>query len=349
MHRRLVTALCVLALLGLEGCSRDTGQKGKLTGSGSTFIEPMMQKWAEVYKEEKGVEVNYQGIGSGAGIKQMMSQAVDFGCTDAYMSEEDLAAAEKQGGPVVHIPLLMGGIVPAYNLKGIDKSVRFTGEVLADIFLGKIKKWNDPKLQELQEPGVQLPDQDIATVHRADASGSTAIFTDFLSQSSSEWKARVGSKTTVKWPVGGGEPGNPGVAKFIQDNPGSIGYVELIYALQQNLPYGSVKNQAGHYVLASLESVKKAAEGALKNIPDDLRYTITNAPGAEAYPISGTTWAVLYVKQPAATGTKLVDFLRWVTHDGQKYTEGLKYAALPSGLVERIDQKLKLIKVGAEK
>jgi phosphate transport system substrate-binding protein len=344
----------VVASVVYTGCNQKNGGGGgsgdaKLTGSGSTFVQPIMQKWAQVYKDEKGVEINYPGGGSGAGINQMIDKAVDFGCTDAPMTDEQLAKAKELGGDVLHIPLVMGGVVPAYNLDlPAGKRLRFTGEVLADIYLGNITKWNEPKLQNLQEPGVNLPDMKIATVHRAEASGTTAIFTDYLSKVSDEWKDKVGSNTTVKWPTGGGgEQKTAGVAKFVKDNPGSIGYIELTYALQLDIPFGSVRNHGKKYVVASLESVSKAAEGALKNIPDDLRYSITDAPGADAYPISGTTWAILYQDQPAGSGRRTVDYLTWVTHEGQKYAEGLKYAKLPPGLVKRIDDKLKSVKVGS--
>ncbi len=333
-----------MSLVGLLGCSGCGGSgKSELTGAGSSFVDPLMGKWAEVYKTEKGIKINYQALGSGAGMKQMTEKAVDFGCTDAFMKKEQLEAA---GGAdkVVHIPLVMGGVVPAYNLD-VEKPLRFSGEVLADIFLGKIKKWNDPALQALQEPNLTLPDQDITTVHRSDSSGTTDIFTDYLSKVSPEWKEKVGTGTTVKWRIGGGEAQSAGVAGFISKTPGSIGYVELLYAMQKNIKYGAVKNQAGKFVLASLESVSKAAEGALSNIPDDLRYSITNAPGDESYPISGTTWAVIYVNQPKEKGKQVVDFLRWVTHDGQKYTKDLRYAPLPAGLVERVEKKLESVKI----
>jgi phosphate transport system substrate-binding protein len=333
----------------LVGCSgQGGGDAGKLSGAGSTFVEPMMNKWAEVYKNEKKVEVNYQGQGSGAGITAMTEKSVDFGCTDAYMKDEQLAKARAQGSEVVHIPLVMGAVVPAYNLPGIDKPLQFTGDVLADIFLEKIKKWNDPRIQSIN-PGIELPkDLEISTVHRSDSSGTTSIFTDYLSKVSTEWKAGPKSGTTVNWPGGVGQPGNPGVAGHISKTPGSIGYLELIYALRQKdkIKYGSVKNQAGKYVTGSLETVTKAADASLSSIPDDLRYSITNAPGEESYPISGTVWAVLYVDQPAGKGQQVVDFLRWVTHEGQAYAKDLHYAPLPPSLVQRIDKKLADVKIG---
>ncbi|HZY87064.1 MAG TPA: phosphate ABC transporter substrate-binding protein PstS, partial [Gemmataceae bacterium] len=307
--------------------------------------KPAMDKWIDVYSKDKGaVEINYQGQGSTAGIKQMTEKAVNFGCTDAFMTEEQLAAAKKEGGEVVHVPLVMGGVVPAYNLPGIDKPLNFTGEVLAGIFLGDITNWNDAKLKALNE-GVKLPDQKISVVHRAEGSGTTAIFTEFLSMSSPKWKEKVGTSTTVTWPVGSGEKGNPAVANNIGQSHGSIGYVELIYALQKkDIKFGAVKNKAGKFVLADLKSVNAAA-ASLKDIPADLRFSIVDAPGDDSYPISGTTWAVFYQDQKGDAGREMVKFFTWVVHDGQQYSEKMHYAALPQALVARIDEKLKTIKV----
>jgi phosphate transport system substrate-binding protein len=340
----LAVGLAFLTLCGCSGCGGAAGGK-KLSGSGSTFIKPIMDKWVEVYTREKGGEINYQGIGSTAGIKQMTDQAVDFAGTDAFLTQQQLDEAAKRNGEVIHVPLAMGAIVPAYNLKGIDRPLNFTGEVLADIFRGKITKWNDPALKALNE-GVALPDQAISVVHRTEGSGSTFIFTEYLSKVSPGWKDKVGAGTTVKWPVGTGEPGNPGVAGNIGNNPGSIGYIELYYALlkKDEIKFGAVKNRAGKFVLADLKKVSKAAEASLKDIPEDLRFSLTDAPGEESYPISGTTWAVLFTNQQPETGKALVDFLTWVTHDGQKYTEAMNYAALPEALVKRIDEKLKKVK-----
>jgi phosphate transport system substrate-binding protein len=237
----------------------------------------------------------------------------------------------------------MGAIVPAYNVPGVDKPLQFTGEVLADIFLGKIKKWNDQALKDLN-PGVSLPDTDIAIVHRSDGSGSTYIFSEFLSKLSPEWKEKVGVGTSLKWPTGVGQKGTEGVAGHVGRTTGAIGYVELIYALQNNIGYGSVKNKEGNFVLANLDSVTAAATGALTDIPEDLRYSLTNAPGKDSYPISGTVWAVIYVNQPPGKGQQVVDFLRWVTHQGQDFAKELHYARLPQGLIERVDKKLDQVK-----
>ncbi len=343
----LSLGLAFLSLLGCYGCS--TGTR-KLSGSGSTFIKPIMDKWIEAYTQEKGgLEINYQSTGSTAGIKQMTDQAVDFGCTDAFMTEEQLQVAAKRGGEVVHIPLVMGAIVPAYNIKGVDRPIRFSGEVLGRIFLGDIKKWNDPALQKLNED-VKLPDLNIAVVHRTEGSGSTFLFTSYLQKVSASWQqSGVGAGTAVKWKTGTGEQGNPGVAGFLSQTEGSIGYIELYYARlkKDEIQYGAVQNHDGQFIRADLHSVTAAADSALqdkKRITDDLSIDLLDAPGAESYPISGTTWAVLYVDQEPQRGKTLVDFLSWATHEGQKYNESMHYARLPEALVQRIDEKLKKIK-----
>jgi phosphate ABC transporter phosphate-binding protein len=337
--------MAVIALVGamLTGC----GQSGiRLDGGGSTFVYPMMSKWANEYEKAHGVQVNYQSIGSGGGIQQMTAKTFDFGCTDAPMNEEQLKKARDTGGEVVHIPLVMGAVVPAYNLEEVKQPLKFTGPVLADIFLGKIKKWNDKALQQLNSD-VKLPDMDIAVVHRSDGSGTTYIWVDYLSKvSPDEWKPKVGVGTSVNWPVGVGQKGNEGVAGQIKRTPGSLGYIELIYALQNQIEFGLVQNKEGIPIKASLESVTAAATGALSDIPDDLRYSLTDAPGKESYPISGTVWAVIYVKQPPGKGKAVLDFLRWATHEGQASAEGLHYARLPAGLVKRVEQKLDQVQVG---
>jgi phosphate transport system substrate-binding protein len=338
-----------LAFLVLTGCGGCTKSSAKLSGSGSTFVKPIMDKWIEAYAKEKSdLEINYQGTGSTAGIKQMTDQAVDFGCTDAFMTEEQLEVAKKQAGDVVHIPLVMGAIVPAYNLKGVDKPINFTGEVLGQIFLGDITTWDDPALKKINE-GVDLPKKKIAVVHRTEGSGSTFIFTSYLQKSSTSWKdSGVGVGTTVKWKTGTGEQGNPGVAGFISQTEGSIGYIELYYALlkQDEIKFGGVQNPAGKFILADLKSVTRAAENSLedkKRVTDDLNMDLLNAPGEESYPISGATWAVLYTKQDAQRGKALVDFFTWATREGQKYNESMHYARLPEALVKRIDEKLQKI------
>lgn len=335
-----------LVFLSLTGCNNGTRI---ISGSGSTFIKPIMDKWIDVYTKSKGGEINYQGTGSTAGIKQMSDQAVDFGCTDAFMTEEQLQLATKRGGEVVHIPLVMGAIVPAYNLKGIDKPIRFSGEVLAGIFLGDIKKWNDPALQKLNED-VKLPNLDIAVVHRTEGSGSTFIFTSYLQKVSTAWqKSGVGAGTTIKWKSGTGEQGNPGVAGFLGQTEGSIGYLELYYALlkKEEIQFGAVQNHDGKFVRADLKSVTSAADNALKEkrrVGDDLNIDLLDVSGDESYPISGVTWAVLYAEQEPQRGKMLSEFFTWAIHEGQKYNESMHYARLPEALVERIDEKLRKIK-----
>jgi phosphate ABC transporter phosphate-binding protein len=331
--------LAFLSLLACNGCGNGSR---KLSGSGSTFAKPIMDKWIEQYtKEKNGLEINYQGTGSTAGIKQMTDRAVDFACTDAFLTDEQMSRAA-QHGEIVHIPLVLGAIVPAYNLKDIDKPLNFSGAVLAGIFRGQIKKWNDPALRAINE-GVALPDLDISVVHRTEGSGSTLIFTEYLSKVSPQWKEQVGANTSVKWPAGIGEQGNPGVAGFLGHTPGSIGYLELYYALlkAKDVQFGAVENKAGQFIHADFASVQKAAENSLKNIPGDLRFSLTDAGGAGSYPIAGATWAVLYLDPNDPNGNDLVDFLLWATHDGQKYNERMHYAKLPEALVKRIDEKLK--------
>jgi phosphate transport system substrate-binding protein len=337
----------VLAALA-GGCSGVTSSgsseaSARLDGAGSSFVAPIMQKWSKVYHDEKGVEVDYQSIGSGGGIQKLLDHTVDFGCSDAPLSDEQLKRAMDSGGKAIHVPLVMGGIVAAYNLKDVEKPLRFTGPVLADIFLGKIKKWDDPALKELN-PGVTLPDLEIAVVHRSDGSGTTFAWTDYLSKVSEEWKTRVGTGTSVRWPCGVGQKGNEGVSGHVGRTAGAIGYVELIYALQNNIPYGWVRNKAGEFVEPTLQSINAAAASALATIPADLRYTLTEVDGKDAYPICATVWAIVFADQSPAKTKTLVDFLSWIAHAGQKYTKELHYAALPPALVERVDGQLQLIK-----
>jgi phosphate ABC transporter phosphate-binding protein len=340
--RNLLTGAVVCALAVVSGAP-GTARADSLSGSGSSFVKPMMEKWARTYEKEKKGKVDYIAVGSGAGVRQLLEKATDFACSDAPLTDEQLEAARRAKCEVVHVPLVMGGVVPAYNLPSVDRPVRFTGKVLADIYLGKTKKWNDPDLKEIN-PGLDLPDLDIAVVRRADGSGSTAIFTDFLSKVSPDWKEKVGTGTSVKWVTGSAAKGTDGVANLVNKTPGAIGYVELVYALQKKMKFGAVKNKEGNYVLASLEGVTAAAEAALKDVPDDLRFSLTNAPGKESYPICGTTWAIVPVQQPEDKAKEVVNFLRWATHDGQEYVTDLYYARLPKELVERLDKKLAAIK-----
>ena len=325
-----------------ETAKHAVGDK-KLSIGGATFVYPMMDKWSFEYQKLKGVKVNYNSIGSGSGIQQMLKQTLDFGCSDAPMNEKQLAEAKSNNGEVFHIPLVMGGAVPIYNLK-TEKPLQFTGQVLADIFMGKIKKWNDPAINAIN-PGADLPDMKIAVCSRSDGSGTTYIWADYLSKVSPEWKEKVGVSTSVKFPEGIGAKGSEGVSGFVKNNEGSISYVELIYALQNDIKFGSVQNKSGSFVTASLASVSAAA--ATAEIPDDLRYSLTNADGKDAYPIAGTNWAIVYVKQPEGKRVAIVEFLTWITHEGQDLCEGLHYARLPAALVQKIDKKLEQIKSGS--
>ncbi|MFO0926665.1 MAG: phosphate ABC transporter substrate-binding protein PstS [Gemmataceae bacterium] len=337
--RMLVTAALVGVVLGV-GCFGGGGGTRRLQGAGSTFVDPIMQEWANQYEREKQVQVNYQSKGSGAGIKMMTGKEVDFGCSDAPLDDKQLAAAKEAGGEVLHIPLCMGAIVPAYNLPEAP-DLTFSGQVLIDIYLGKIKKWNDPAIQALNRDKA-LPDRAIAPAYRSDSSGSTYILTDYFTKVNKQaWTP--GRGTAIEWPagVGIGRKGNDGVAGFVKETAGAIGYIELIYALKNKIPFAAVVNTAGKPVRADLQSVTAAA--ATAEIPDDLRYSITTAPGANAYPIAGTVWALVYANQPSDRAGLVTDFLRWATHDGQKATETLHYAPLPAALVKKIDAKLDAI------
>jgi phosphate transport system substrate-binding protein len=342
-----LTALgLAMVVVGCSGNVSVTGGGGnkvdRITGGGSSFVAPMMKKWAAEYNKAHGVEIDYTSSGSGNGVSQMIDKKNDFGCTDAPMNEEQLNKARNAGGEVVHIPLVMGGVVPIYNLPDVEKQVKFTGQVLANIFLGKIKKWNDPALLKIND-GVNLPDLAIAVAHRSDASGTSFIFTDYLSKVSDDWKQNVGKSTEPKWPVGDGAPKNPGVAQLVSGTKGCIGYVELIYAEENPaLKIGAVQNRAGQFATASLESVTAAAAG-LKEVQDDLRFSMTDADGKDSYPISGAVWMVLYTQQPEKAGA-LKDMLQWLTHDGQELAKGLHYARLPQGMVEKIEKKIALLK-----
>jgi phosphate transport system substrate-binding protein len=316
-----------------------------LSGGGSTFIYPVIEKWGSIYQKENNVKINYVPVGSGSGVQQWMSGALDFCCSDAPLTADQLQKAKESGGDVLHVPLALGGIVPAYNVPGLEKPLRLSGAVLADIFLGRVKSWNDQALKELN-PGVDLPDQEIVVIHRADASGSTYIFSDFLSKVSKEWQKTVGAGTSLKWPVGIGVKGNEGMVEVMMKRPGAIAYVELLYALRSKLMFGAVKNKAGYFLQGSLESVTAAADSALTDIPADLRFSLTYAPGKDAYPICGCTWAIIYVKQAEGSGQRTVEFLRWATQEGQEYNTDLYYARLPKGLAERTEQRLKEVKIG---
>jgi phosphate transport system substrate-binding protein len=308
-----------------------TSQTLQINGAGATFPYPIYSKWFSEYNTlHPNIRINYQSIGSGGGIQQVINQTVFFGATDGPMTDEQMKAAP---GPILHFPTVLGAVVPVYNIAGVTAELNFTGPVLADIYLGKIKKWNDPAIAKLN-PGVTLPATDVTVVHRSDGSGTTYIFVDYLSKVSPEFKSQVGVSTSVKWPTGVGGKGNEGVSGLVTQTPGSIGYVELIYALQNKISFASVQNAAGEFVKASVNAVTKAAAAAAPNMPADFRVSITNAQGPGAYPISSFTWLLLYQDpKDKAAGKAMVDFVRWALTDGQKYAADLGYAPLPASVV----------------
>jgi phosphate transport system substrate-binding protein len=314
-----------------------------INGAGATFPYPIYSKWFSEYnKLHPNVQINYQSIGSGGGIRQLTAQTVFFGATDGPMTSDQILAAPSL---ILHFPTVLGGVVPIYNIPGVSAEVRFPGRVLADIFMGKITRWNDPAIRAAN-PGVNLPNDEITVVHRSDGSGTSYIFCDFLSKVSPDWRKTVGVATSVNWPAGVGAKGNEGVAGLVKQSPASIGYVELIYALQNKISYGPVQNQAGEYVRASTETVTNAAAAAGgKAMPADFRVSITNAPGKNVYPISSFTWLLFYEHpKDKATAKTMVDFLRWALTDGQKFAPELGYAPLPQPVVALEMEALKRIK-----
>ena len=330
----------ILAIALLAGVSATASAQLMINGAGATFPYPIYSKWFDEYaKVDPSVRFNYQSIGSGGGQKQILAQTVDFGASDGPMSDDNLAKAP---GKLLHIPTVAGADVVAYNLSG-SPALKFDADAIAGIFLGQIKKWNDPKITVLN-PGVTLPDQEIVVVHRSDGSGTTYIWTDYLSKISPEWKTKVGTNTSVNWPTGIGGKGNEGVAGQIKQTPGALGYVELIYAVQNKMPYADVKNSAGDFVKPSPESVTAAL--ATADIPDDFRFSMTNAPGKDAYPIAGATWLLVYQQQKdAAKGKKLVEFLKWAMTDGEKMAKDLQYAPLPDSVQQRVLKRIDEIKM----
>jgi phosphate transport system substrate-binding protein len=345
---RLIS-LSILATLVAGGCSsRKADADKEFKGGGSTLIAPLMTKWAAVYAQEGRGKLSYDASGSGAGVFQMIDKTLDFGCTDAPLDEQDLLNAKSKGGEVLHIPVALGGVVIACNLEGQYDGVtlpalRFTGQLLADIYLGKIKKWNDPRLQAVQEDPVKLPDRDIVVVHRSDGSGTTYAFSDFLSRVSPEWKEKMGTSTALKWPVGEGQNGNQGVADGVKRTPGAIGYTQGAYALADELWVAHVQNQAGEFVQPTSGTFMKAAQ-EVKEIPADMRLSLANAPGQESYPISTVTWAVVYVNPPR-NAKHVAEFLRWAVNDGQAYAKDVQFAPLPKVLIERADKMVARIVV----
>ena len=338
MRKLVLLLLC--ATLALPALGQTT-----LNGAGATFPNPMYSKWfSEYHKVHSDVQINYQPIGSGGGIRQVTEATVDFGASDMPMTDDQLRTAQaKLHTKVLNIPTVLGAVVPAYNIPGVTGEVKFTPEILAGIFLGKISNWNDAAIAKVN-PELKFPNQDVVVVHRSDGSGTTFIWTDYLSKVSPEWKSQVGASTSVNWPKGLGGKGNDGVAGSIRQLPGSIGYVELIYAAQNKISYGSVRNSAGVFLKASLEGVTAAAASAPK-MPPDFRVSITNAPGKDAYPISSFTWLLIpqQSKDPNK-GKILVDFLNWMVTDGQTMTNALEYAPLPQNVADKVKETIKQVK-----
>ncbi|HNV74419.1 MAG TPA: phosphate ABC transporter substrate-binding protein PstS [Gemmatimonadaceae bacterium] len=357
MYARALSALAIVTIAACGGGETKSSDSAAapaqssssvdLNGAGATFPYPIYSKWFSDYATTKGIKINYQSIGSGGGIKQLSEQTVDFGATDGPMSEEEMANAK--GGKVLHFPTVLGADVVTYNLPEVKEALRLTGELVADIFLGKVTKWNDPRIAA-ENAGVALPAKDILVVHRSDGSGTTYIFTDYLTTVSKAWAAGPGKGKSVQWPVGLGGKGNEGVAGAVKQTPGTIGYVELAYANQNKLPTAHIKNAMGEYVQPTIASITAAGEGASAALgaDSDYRVSIVNAPGAGAYPISSFTWLLVYEKQAdAAKGQKLVDFMKWMYADGQQSASALDYAPLPAALATQLAARLSSIQIGS--
>ena len=345
---RVVAAFATLALVA--ACGGDAARSGDstsatastsgvdLNGAGATFPQPIYRKWFSDYATKTGIKINYQSIGSGGGIRQLSEQTVDFGASDSPMSDEEMGKAK--GGPIMHIPTVLGAVVITYNVPGVTQPLKLTGEAIADVFLGKITKWNDPRIATLNA-GVNLPASDILVVHRSDGSGTTFIFSDYLAAVSPAWKTAPGKGKELKWPTGIGAKGNEGVAGQVKQTPGSIGYVELAYAKQNGLPVAQVRNASGQYVTPSIESITAAAAGASLPPTSDYRVSIVNAPGATAYPISSFTWLLVYRNvTDAGKAQKLRDFLKWALTEGEQSAAALDYAPLPAELSQRLVARL---------
>ncbi|HSQ41190.1 MAG TPA: phosphate ABC transporter substrate-binding protein PstS [Fibrobacteraceae bacterium] len=337
--------IIVSALIGLIAVSGTMAQE-EILGAGATFPYPLYSKMFNEYYAKKQIKVNYQSIGSGGGVKQIMGETVDFGATDAFIGDTQLKEAKR---PLVHIPMVLGSVTVSYNLEGV-KSLRLTPGVLADIFLGKITDWSDPKLASIN-PGVKLPNKKIVVVHRSDGSGTSSIFTDYLAKVSPEWKKNVGAGKSVNWPAGLGAKGNEGVAGLVKQMPGSIGYMELAYTRQNKMPVATMQNKAGKWIVPDLASTSAAAQGT---IPVDTRVNLTNSDAKDAYPIAGFTWIVVYQDQNYGGRTKakakaLANLLWWMLHDGRQYSEALDYANLPAATLTKAETILKGLTYGKEK
>ena len=335
MKTKLIAAGILAAVATVAGAQN-------LNGAGATFPEPIYSKWFSEYSQQHpGVKINYQPIGSGGGILQTTQGTVDFGAADIIMTDQQISDAKVK---VMQIPTVLGAVVPVYNLPGINKNLNFSGDVIADIYLGKISKWNDARIVK-DNPGVQFPDKAILPVYRSEGSGTTFIFTDFLSKASSDWASRVGKNSSVKWPAGIGQKGSEGVAGMVRQSPYSFGYVELVYAVQNKMPYGSVKNAAGKFIQASTDSVTAAAAAAAKSMPADYRVSITNAAGPASYPISSFTWLLIPTQsKDAAKGKVLADFLTWMLDHGEAEAAGLTYAPLPKAVQDMERKTIKTVK-----
>lgn len=354
MKRLIIAAVAFAAL----ACSAEQSKDGNdsaagasrsgsvdLTGAGATFPYPLYSKWFADYANQTGVRINYQSIGSGGGIRQLSEGTVDFGASDSPMNDEDIAKAK---GRVLHVPTVLGAVAVTYNIPGLGAPIKLTGELLGELFAGKIAKWNDPRIAAIN-PGVALPASDILVVHRSDGSGTTFVFTDYLTNASRSWAAGPGRGKEIAWPVGLGGKGNEGVAGQVKQTPGAVGYVELAYAKQNRLPFAAIRNRAGNFVLPSPDGMTAAAAAVAEKLPanTDYRLSIVNAEGAQAYPISSFTWILLYEQQAdAAKGKKLVDFLRWALTEGEKQASTLDYAPLPATMATQLLARLDAIKVG---
>ena len=336
MKLKLAAVLTVAAVLTAAAGAQS------LNGAGATFPNPIYSKWFTEYSaSHPGVQINYQSVGSGAGIQQAGKGIVDFGATDGPMTDQQISESKVK---LFHIPTVMGAVVPTYNVPGVTAELKFSGDIIADIYLGKITKWDDPRIKAIN-PGVNLPSNQILPVYRSDGSGTSYIFTDYLSKVSPDFQSKVGKATSVRWPVGIGQKGNEGVAGMVRNSPNSFGYVELIYAVSNHMSFGSVKNLAGKFVKASTETVSAAAAGAAKNMPNDFRVSITNAPGADSYPISSFTWLLIPLQSAdPKKGAVLKDFLKWMLEHGESEAAGLTYAPLPASVAIKVSGAINYLK-----
>lgn len=343
MSKKIIFLLSVFIFI------TSTKAQVQLNAAGATFPYVIYSKWFDEFKKLTGVQINYQSIGSGGGIKQVIEGTVDFGASDGPMNDEQLKEAkQKRGTEIIHIPTVLGAVVLCYNLKEVNKPIKLDGKTIADIFLGKIYMWNDKRIASLN-PDIKLPNKSIIVIHRSDGSGTTYIFTHYLSKVSEEWAKKVGYNTSVNWPIGLGGKGNEGVTGVIKQTDGAIGYVELAYAVKNHLPYATIKNKAGNFVTASFRSVTAAAEGSVKDIPEDLRAMITDAAGKDSYPISGFTWLLIYKDmKDKLKAEALVKFLKWAMEKGQSFSEDLYYAPLPKSIIKLNEKKINSLTVNGK-